>query len=299
MDIDTALIQEPYARKKPNCNSLYIPNVPEAFTIFHQLSGDHAFRAVIVAKSKLGPTLADIVCENFAVGVTCHTFEQKITFLSLYCRPAVRSLESHLAIVSSVKQELLKHCVIAVDANAHSPTWSSGRLDSRGRELEIFLSNQNLSIFNILNSELDYYPRNSSIVDVTLGGDEIQIRDWRFFPIDSLSDHPFIYFEVLGNKACGSRKVKRVPKMAQVDGNVFLTQLAAKLMSIPTNLTLDNEHATSVNVIDYAIQVLTEAVVISLQKSEIKQMGKSVSKLEWWNNELWGLRHKLRSALKK
>jgi len=43
--------------------------------------------------------------------------------------------------------------------------------------------------------KLKYIPENYSFIDVTLGGENIAFHDWKFWE-DSLSDHPYIFFQV-------------------------------------------------------------------------------------------------------
>ena len=50
LDIDIALIQEPYAITNKFNNELFIPNIPNNYSIHHCLNKDHAFGAIIIAK---------------------------------------------------------------------------------------------------------------------------------------------------------------------------------------------------------------------------------------------------------
>ena len=46
--------------------------------------------------------------------------------------------------------------------------------------------------------KLKYIPENYTFIDVTLGGENIQFHDWKVWE-DSLSDHPYIFFQVIIN----------------------------------------------------------------------------------------------------
>ena len=63
-------------------------------------------------------------------------------------------------------------------------------MDSRERELEDLLLTLPLSILNRPSNELDFLPIRTSMVDLTLCGDIIDVSDWGFLDYDSLSDHP-------------------------------------------------------------------------------------------------------------
>lgn len=69
------------------------------------------------------------------------------------------------------------------------------KIDQRGRELERLLDQYDLHLASPPLYKLKYIPENYSFIDVTLGGENIQFHDWKFWE-DSLSDHPFIFFQV-------------------------------------------------------------------------------------------------------
>jgi hypothetical protein len=84
--------------------------------------------------------------------------------------------------------------IIAADINGRIPLWNSSAIDNKGREMEDFLSSHPLNLCNIPLTRLSYIPAHSSFVDVTLSGDNVQMSAWKFLAIDSLSDHPLIFF---------------------------------------------------------------------------------------------------------
>ena len=68
--------------------------------------------------------------------------------------------------------------------------------DKKGADLELLALQHKLNFMNISKQSLDFVPRGTSFVEVTLAGDLIRIPRWLFLPFASLSDHPFLYFEV-------------------------------------------------------------------------------------------------------
>ena len=80
--------------------------------------------------------------------------------------------------------------VLCLDANARKLIWNSPRVDSRERELEDLLLTLPLSILNRPSNELDFLPIRTSMVDLILCGDIIDVSDWGFLDYDSLSDYP-------------------------------------------------------------------------------------------------------------
>jgi hypothetical protein len=86
--------------------------------------------------------------------------------------------------------------IIGTDSNAKKPLWNSCGKDSHGRELENLITRHKLNIVNRPHADLDFIPKGTSFVDITLAGDQIVVSRWLYLAFPSLSDHPYIYFEV-------------------------------------------------------------------------------------------------------
>lgn len=69
------------------------------------------------------------------------------------------------------------------------------KIDQRGRELERLLDQYDMHLASPPLYKLKYIPENYTFIDVTLGGENIQFHDWKFWE-DSLSDHPYVFFQV-------------------------------------------------------------------------------------------------------
>ena len=68
--------------------------------------------------------------------------------------------------------------------------------------------------FNIINSELghlDHQPANTSFLDITTAGDLLNLSEWKFLDIPSLSDHPFIQFSLSTSDEAASSTTRRDP----------------------------------------------------------------------------------------
>jgi len=63
LDLDLLLIQEPYAFLSPS-GDIIVGNIPPGYVSFHNLSNDHAFGAVILAKTSLNATAAHFADSN-------------------------------------------------------------------------------------------------------------------------------------------------------------------------------------------------------------------------------------------
>ena len=88
LEIDVALIQEPYVRKDPQTNQLNIPDIPGEFSTFHHLSYDqHQYGAAVIIKTNLNPSVSETMVENHAIGVNIPISNSVINFFSVHCKP--------------------------------------------------------------------------------------------------------------------------------------------------------------------------------------------------------------------
>ena len=192
LDIDIALIQEPYAITNKFNNELLMPNIPSNYTVYHNLNKEHAFGAIILAKKSLKAINIAVPNTNNCVGVQLNKYPS-FNFFSVYCRPSL-SLDYFLNLIKSSPN--LERSVIGMDSNAKNNLWNSKSTDKRGEYLESFTDHNKLNIVNVPVSKLEYIPQKTAMVDVTLRGDGINISNWHFPNEDSHSDHPIILFQV-------------------------------------------------------------------------------------------------------
>jgi hypothetical protein len=120
----------------------------------------------------------------------------------------------------------LKHTLISMDSNARNKLWGSKITDKKGKELEDFILHQNLNILNTPKENMHYIPRYTAMVDVTIGEDKVKVENWKYLIVESLSDHPYIQFQlVLENNLTKAPSRKRVPKLTKLDKNIFKERL--------------------------------------------------------------------------
>ena len=91
---------------------------------------------------------------------------------------------------------LTSFAVIGVDSNAKNQLWNSVYTDQKDTDFEQLALVSKLNVMNATIDSLKFVPGGTSFVDVTLAGDQVKLHCWRFLPFASLSDHPFIYFEI-------------------------------------------------------------------------------------------------------
>jgi hypothetical protein len=150
-----------------------------------------------------------------------------------------------------------------------------------------------MSVANQPLNSLDFVPGGTAFVDITLTGDRVQLSRWLFLSAPSLSDHPYLYFDVV--IPTFTRKPHRgsqrpVPSPPQIDRELFKAKLSNSLCFLPRTPLL-----TSSAVEDY-IATISSAIADCAHASKIKLPRPStVKKMSWWSEELRSLRSKARS----
>jgi len=293
LNIDIALIQEPYVT---NTNGIEVSDVPNGYQCFHNISNDPFYGAAIVAKKSLRPSFSGIQQLNHFSSISVGAGSNRIDLVSIYARHSMASISDTLQNIAQEFHDGVDRLVIGMDANARNPLWNSNYTDGKGRDLENFVSEWPLTVANRAKHVLDFVPPDSSFPDVTLVGDRIDVEDWRFLSIPSLSDHPYITFKIQYHQCrnAPSRRGPRVPRFPQLDGLVLKDRIRVSLAALTEN---KNKLETTLE-INSAVIELTETIRECVRKSrkaiQPDAAGKNAT-IEW-TAELWGLRHKTRVA---
>ena len=258
--IDVVLIQEPYAFSAPNP---VLAEVPPGFTAFHDLSKNHAYGAAILVRDSVryGGSIATKHYRNFAACIDLKSKFGTFRFASLYLRPSLPDFASTVsqcfALFSSPT------AVLGVDCNAKNQLWNSSHTDHKGLEFEQSVLSNKLNIMNVAIDALAFVPGGTAFVDVTLAGDAVNVSRWLFLPFASMSDHPFVYFEIESNNQLQSAPApscavsRPVPRFSSINQQSFLSHLKTNLShfnapSLPSNIAL----------LESQIDSLTNAIAI-------------------------------------
>ena len=287
LNIDVALVQEPYAYRDSSNAPLQIPNLPDTYEALHMLDENYLFGAMIVAKKTLRCELLPDLSSNHVAAARLKLDGVAILLFSIYLRPALPSLESNVLPILAGSSELLPLTIIGADLNAKNPLWNSPCLNPRGSELESLLARYPLNIANLPIADLPFNPPETSFIDVTLAGNAIPYQNWHYPDIPSLSDHPFIYFEVAFSCARSTRprrSFNSLPPVANLDKCKFqslLRSAIAKRQLSPTQLVKPTHSS-----IDDAVHLLVELISASARNSRLPKPPHSfVSRMPWWNDE--------------
>ena len=296
LDIDCALIQEPYVIYV-NKNTFDFYDIPKNYEIFHSLTSDHAYGAIVAVKSKYNPKKLGYLlsASNNCVGIKVNAGSKCITIISLYCRPSVTlaEYEETLNKVFSFTAADLKNVVIGADLNAKNRLWGSKTTNQRGFKTEESIAGLPVRVANKQSKGGEIAPTNYGLVDVTFAGDNINIKHWKYLEEPSLSDHPLIYFEISAVNLESQRRQNRVPGIKQIDETHFKELLKTKFTDRKFALPL----RTNKNV-DDAVTILQDAIKECAFNSKKKDATGKQNKLGWWNAELWSLRSELKKAQK-
>ncbi len=295
-DIDIALLQEPYAL---TADPPQIANIPPGYSSHHLLSkNDHAFGAAILTRDSSIPRATSLLplSNNFTAGIEISTKSGSIKLFSVYLRPSLPNFEAVIEQLFSSETNSLS--LFSMDANAHNQLWFSPTTDSRGEELELAVHRRNLNIANIEKADLEFKPAATTFVDLTVHGDLIKLSNWRFLPLPSLSDHPFIYFEILTTitkspKKRGSNSEK-VPKLTNINKQRYLSLLPLELNTHSPTIS----HPSVPNIL-VEIEQISAAIVKCAKAAALPVVRKTANRsMPWWSRELCALRTKARKAYK-
>jgi hypothetical protein len=188
--------------------------------------------------------------------------------------------------------------VIGVDSNAKNSLWNSVCSDKKGVELEGILLESKLNILNRQRWELDFIPGGTSFLDITLGTDDIVSPRWFFPSIPSLSDHPYIYFEIL--RSCQFHRARparfsttKLPHISNLDPVLLRQCVSRNLPSIPPLTTYCTK-----SVVDDTIADLVSVISSSARKAKKSYAVPRTRHMPWWSTELCAMRNKTRLAFK-
>ena len=152
------------------------------------------FGSAVIIKASLNASLCSFSLSNNCCAIK---LPNNVFFFSIYCRPSLPCITSHLASILYVPSwVIIKVATLGIDCNAKNKSWNSGRTNKIGAELEYCFLDHALSISNVDIALLPHKPSNTSFLDVTLEGDSVSLSGWHYPFYPSLSDHPFIMFFV-------------------------------------------------------------------------------------------------------
>ena len=113
LDVDIALVQEPYVFKFYSDSSVPIMSLSDSYEALHKQDSNHHYGAAIIAKKSLKGRLLPDLSVNHVAAVRLEFDELSFLFLSVYLRPSLPSLEAELLLSHPISFKL------ASDASNH------------------------------------------------------------------------------------------------------------------------------------------------------------------------------------
>jgi hypothetical protein len=189
--------------------------------------------------------------------------------------------------------------IIGTDSNAKKPLWNSCGKDSHGRELENLITRHKLNIVNRPHADLDFIPKGTSFVDITLAGDQIVVSRWLYLAFLSLSDHPYIYFEVefagMAPPPVNPSAARKASDLNCINRTTFLDNLARSLPNFESHIVSFPSPGST----DFDILNLSAVLVSCASSAKVKApIAVNSKNMPWWKTELYALRTKARTAFK-
>nr|CAI5829037.1 unnamed protein product [Callosobruchus analis] len=177
--------------------------------------------------------------------------------------------------------------VIALgDLNAKAVDWGSPVTDKRGRILCEWLSAYNKVVLNDGLRPTFRRRESNSYIDVTIASQELagNIRGWEVLETETLSDHMFIYFEVVTKKKEKNNLAEyRIP---YVNRSKFREELCKPSASWPSAR-------------DITVQEYTDLMQEVLKVSTVRRGAKIAKVPYWWTDEIEAARAECISARRK
>ena len=290
LKIDIVLIQEPLYYH----NIQVVPYIPRGFAALHSMN-EAKGGALILARSSLS-SLSKLRSTHTATGISFRWAGEWVNAVSIYARPMALTQAADLTtdFFAANPDMNISDTIIGMDANALNPLWNSVKTDKAGEDLAAMV---NITGLNIVNREVD---KSALVVptqfpDVTLAGDAIManIGLWTLLDIPSVSDHPYLYYEIKGKIAAASKRSHMwLPREEDVNISAYTAAVSSAL----------NHHrpplANSAD-IDTEVAWLSSLITRSSRSSAKTSRKPHTKQMEWWTKELYSLRNTLRLAAKK
>ncbi|EFX70053.1 hypothetical protein DAPPUDRAFT_328521 [Daphnia pulex] len=179
--------------------------------------------------------LANQHISNFPGCVELTTTTCPLCLSYVYLRPSIYNFST--TITPILEAIAAPFTIIDTDANAKFQLWNSMLSDKRGSEFEPMLAYFILNVVNRSKTELDFSPSGTCFVDLTLVGDKVRVHRWLYLATPSISDHPYIFFEIDHVHFAKSQMKPNcwlAPNLSRVNRDLFSRKLFYALSNLPT-----------------------------------------------------------------
>ena len=292
MHTPLALIQEPYVHNGKIIGFEQLKNT----TLIYDTSHKRPRACVVISNSMVFHYLPQFTNQDMVaikIKFSHLTVKRFSVIASVYLPfeksdPVSDSLKQLADFCSTHKMPLFVGC----DSNSHNTVWGSTNTNDRGVKLLDFLVANRLDVLNSGNEPTFSTPQRSEVLDITIASQEAAhfVYNWHVSPIESLSDHKRILFE-LKNPTITVQEFRNPRKIDYLTLNIEITKSLADLEAIICN---NDPCAEEINSLASLLQTtLNDALSVSCPISRAPN-GKNCK--SWWNKSLSKLKTECRSA---
>ncbi|XP_035223929.1 uncharacterized protein LOC118196569 [Stegodyphus dumicola] len=181
------------------------------------------------------------------------------------------------------------------DYNAHNTTWGYRATDTKGRELEDFLSSKNLVIHNTAEAPPSFdriFARGWPDLTITSLQAAFLLTDWKVDDQESLSDHKFITYSL--RQSTSITKIKRY----NLPGRKLLT-FTRKVKRHLETLEPALQHAdTMADLENFSIR-LQNTLQLVCDQNLPKKKPQKIKEMHWWTGALQKQQRKCRALRRR
>ena len=301
LQIDIAFVQEPYTIR----NNLAA--IPSSLRIF--ASGNNRKRAALLVNNKrIDVILIKQLSDEDCVVAEVSYRNSKFYAISLYF-DSNEDIKINIRKTERILDSLKGHgLIIGVDSNARSKTWYDVITNQRGKELEEFLTINNLHIVNEKSEPTFETMRGKSYIDLTITNNQLirRVTEWTCGIQESCSDHKILTFKIeiqretyraLIPDLTGTRYTIQ-KDLKKFDENLNVN-LISKFNCENLEESIDKELHKKLKqyedvdeVVDLSFSCITDACKTAFKVSRRAKWCIKQKTVPWWSDELTVLRKK-------
>ena len=310
-NIDIALIQEPY-----NINN-QVAGISKQYRVF--TSGNGRKRAAIILACKyIDALLLSQLSDEDAVVLEIRLKQIRFYAASIYMDITedinldMRKIDNMIIFTKGLGM------LLAMDSNARSSMWHDVLTNARGKQLEEFISANNLYLINEDSSSTTYESsRGKSNIDLTVTNSHLvsEVQQWEITQEESCSDHRIITYSIGKHAVLSQRQnfqsMQFIIKEERI--NYFYEILTKELgknflnnTEFTGDIDLDRELSSAVtehNEMEAVVEKHQNILGIACKKAfKIKNSFQKTSEnksVPWWTGDLTIMRKKTNAARRR
>ena len=307
--VDIILIQEPYILRNK------LAGITSKYKIFSQ--GENRIRAaILLANERIDGVLLKQLSDEDVIAIEILHNNLKFYMVSMYM-DITADINNDFAKLDKILNFTKDAGVIlSIDSNSRSTTWHDVITNSRGRNVDEYMSSKRLYILNEP-SEYTTFESNTgkSNIDLTVTNGKLVslVKDWQCGGEESCSDHRFITFKISEQQTYNAQKIGvkyiiKHEKLSEFNNHLIkeLSEIIPDKTKIDTTDDLDTELSrlvydeTNIETLvrDYE-EAITAACKKSFRISNSTRKQRPMKSVPWWTEELTILRKRTNATRRR